>query len=74
MRGRWAARGFVIAGFILLVPAFVFLSLSRTNPSMRRVGYVFIGAGFTSYAIGRIVYFGLLYKERVGKRKDESKK
>ncbi len=71
MTARRTARWLVITGFILLLPTAACLSFSRTNPAMRRVGYVFAGAAFASYGAGRILYFGLLYKRRTGKSNEE---
>ena len=71
MRARKTARWLVMTGFILLLPTALLLSFSRTNPSLRKVGYVFAGAAFASYGAGRILYFGLLYKQRTGKPEEE---
>lgn len=71
MTARRTARWLVITGFILLLPTAVCLSFSRTNPAMRRVGYVFAGAAFACYGAGRILYFGLLYRrQRTGKSEE----
>jgi hypothetical protein len=68
---RKAAKWLLITGFVLIIPAAAFLYAGTQVTGMsggrrdmlRKIGYGFVGTAFVSYAAGRVIYFGLLYRK-----------